>query len=72
MFDVERDDDEWCEVYTLGDFKDMIRNGAFIPSDGSGYLGTETHFAYEFSIWGMLERMEKRPEGATHVHWFNK
>ena len=70
MFDVKSD--KWADVYTLKDFRESIKCGAFIPSDGDGYFGNETHFAYEFSVWGMIDRMETRPEGATHIHWFNK
>lgn len=64
--------DKWADVYTLKDFHDCIKCGAFIASDGDGYFGNETHFSYDYSVWSMLEDMQRKPEGATHIHWFNK
>lgn len=70
MFDEKTD--KWGEVYTLSEFHESLKCGAFIPSDGSGYFGNETHYSFDYSVWGMIERMESRPKGATHIHWFNK
>lgn len=70
MFNIAAD--KFSELYTLSDFKESIQCGAFIPDDGSGYFGTETHYSYDFSVWSMLDKMQTRPEGATHIHWYNK
>lgn len=60
--------DKWGDVYTIESFAECVKVGAFIPSDGMGVFGTETHYAYEACVW----TSEKIPKGATHVHWFNK
>lgn len=56
------------DVYTLEDFLGCVKVGAFIPDDGVGYFGTESHYSWEAYVWSTKEV----PEGATHVHWFNK
>lgn len=70
IFKQERD--KFADLYTLADFRDSIKCGAFIPSDGSGYFGTETHFSYDHEVWEMMENLQTKPEGATHIHWYNK
>jgi len=55
------------DVMTIEEFYDCEACGALIPSDGSGHWGTETHYTYAGSVWSHIP-----PEGATHVHWFNK
>lgn len=70
MFDVQSN--KWADVYTIKEFGEMVKCGAFIPSDGCGYFGSETHFAYEFDVWSLLKDLGRRPKEATHVHWFNK
>lgn len=56
------------DIMTLADFGACMRSGILIPDDGSGYFGTATHYSYEGSVWSAT----KIPEGATHVHWYNK
>lgn len=60
--------DEYGDLYTLNEFATNVVLGAFIPSDGFGLFGTETHYSFDEHVWGA----EQIPEGATHVHWFNK
>ncbi|UAV90005.1 hypothetical protein REC_156 [Pseudomonas phage REC] len=56
------------DVFTIKEFASLVNCGAFIPDDGSGHWGNETHFTWEGSVWSATSI----PEGATHVHWFNK
>lgn len=65
-FDMEAEEG-LGDVMTIKDFRDCVRCGAFIPSDGSGCYGTETHYTWDWSVWHNAP-----PDGATHVHWFNK
>lgn len=67
IFDVEKD--KYADIFTIEEFVDAVVCGAFIPDDGTGYFGTDTHYSYEAGVWGWNG---KRPEGATHVHWYNK
>ncbi len=55
------------DIMTIEEFTACKECGLFIPDDGSGYWGTETHYTYEGSVW-----LKTPPEGATHVHWYNK
>lgn len=64
LFDEEKEN--YGDVFTREDWVNLCRVGAFVPSDGCGYWGTETHYSYDFDCFG------EEPEGATHVHWFNK
>lgn len=54
------------EVMDIEEWNAYVECGLFIPNDGSGHWGTETHYTYEGSVW------RDAPEGATHVHWYNK
>lgn len=59
------------EVFTIKDFALSVVCGAFIPDDGIGFYGTETHYTYDLGVW-VVPVQEARELGATHVHWFNK
>lgn len=65
MFDQKKD--KFGDLFTTEEFASAVACGAFIPDDGCGWFGTETHYTYEGCIWRDLP-----PAGATHVHWFNK
>lgn len=54
------------DVLTKEEWEQHVEVGAFIRSDGCGYWGTETHYSYDLNCF------DPAPEGATHVHWFNK
>lgn len=64
-FDVEAD--KYADIFTLKEFADCVNCGAFIPDDGIGYYGTETHYSYSGDVWAYFP-----PKEATHVHWYNK
>lgn len=59
--------DKYSDVMTLVEFDGAEQCGAFIPDDGIGYYGTETHYSYSANVWAYFP-----PEGATHVHWYNR
>lgn len=65
-FDMEAEEG-LGDVYTIEEFREAVKIGAFIPSDGCGNYGTETHYTWDGSVWN-----GETPIGATHVHWFNK
>lgn len=65
MFEDKRDD--YSDVMTLEEFFECENTGMITPDDGIGYYGSDTHYTYDVSIWRHLP-----PEGATHVHWYNK
>jgi len=54
------------EVMTKEDWIACVKTGIFIPDDGVGYWGNSE--SYSRNDWCF----ESPPEGATHVHWFNK
>jgi hypothetical protein len=68
--DVEKD--EYGDLFTIKEFVDAVVCGAFIPDDGIGFFGTESHYTYDRSVWGGVGVVSAINEGATHVHWFNK
>lgn len=55
------------EIMAIDDFYKCSVVGILTPDDGSGWYGTETHYTYTHNVWRHLP-----PEGATHVHWYNK
>lgn len=65
-FDMEAEEG-LGDIFTIEEFRDAVKMGAFIPSDGSGCYGTLTHYTYGESVWH-----DAPSQGATHVHWFNK
>ncbi len=54
------------DIMTKEEWIECVRCGAFIPDDGVGYWGTETHYGEQFDSFHVA------PKSATHVHWFNK
>lgn len=54
------------DIIEAGPWNTMVECGLFIPYDGTGYWGTETHFNRSYDAF------DKPPAGATHVHWFDK
>ena len=68
MFNVEVD--KYSDVMTIEEFADCVKAGAFIPYDGDGYFGTGSHYSYDTSVWKTFRNGP--PEGATHVHWYNR
>lgn len=64
--------DTFSDIMTVDQFSCSVDCGAFIPTDGCGWIGTETHFSYDLDVWEWYLRNKKLPEDATHVHWYNK
>lgn len=58
--------DDYSDVMTIKEWKESVKYGCFIPDDGVGYYGTENAYSYKYNSFGAA------PEGATHVHWYNK
>lgn len=67
IFDEPKD--KYADVMTVKEFADCVKCGGFIPDDGCGYFGTETHYSYDGDVWTLIRNL---PENATHVHWYNK
>lgn len=58
------------DVYTVQDFRDAVKSGAFIDYDGYGYpvrngLANDKMIIKPSQVTGI-------PEDATHVVWFNR
>lgn len=70
IFDIPADD--FSDIMTLDQFVGTAQCGAFIPSDGCGWIGTETHHSYDLDVWDWYFRNKDLPIEATHVHWYNK
>lgn len=70
MFDQEKD--KYADIFTIEEFVNAVVAGVFIPDDGNGYYGTETHYTYDLGVWGGAGVATAIQEGATHVHWYNK
>lgn len=58
--------DSYGDVFTKDQWEHHVALGCFIPSDGCGYWGTETHYSWDANCF------RPAPEGATHVHWYNR
>lgn len=72
MFDREIEIDD-CDVFTIEEFEDDIRDGWIINYDGVGYYGNATHYSnvpVQFAYGKLIPNTT--PEGATHVIWFNR
>ena len=63
MFTTQASD--YSDIMTVKEFVENVKCGAFIPDDGVGYWGNETHYGREFYCF------ELPPKEATHSHWFN-
>lgn len=58
------------DVYTIEEFKELVNSGGFIDYDGYGYP-VRDKMADE-SIVIQPSRLEKIPQDATHIVWFNR
>ncbi len=56
---------DYGDLFTVKEWDESVKFGAFIPDDGDGYWATEKEHAY-ISVW------DEKPDWATHVVWFNK
>ena len=66
VVDFPEEVDDYVDLIQADNWASCVACGAFIPSDGFGYWGTETHYSRQYNCF------LKKPEGATHVHWYNK
>lgn len=60
-------DDFFGDKYTLEEWQEHIDCGGIKSYDGQGYYGTETEEWTEYEVFST-----EKPEGATHVWWYNK
>jgi hypothetical protein len=58
------------DVYTVLDFRDAVKSGAFIDDDGYGYP-VRNGLAND-KIVIRPSQVTAIPEDATHVVWFNR
>ena len=66
MFNPMELKEEYCELFEAKDWHLSVAVGAFLPYDGTGYWGTETHYDRNTSAF------KSQPVDATHVHWYNR
>lgn len=64
--------EDYGDLMTAEEFIDTVEVGGFIPYDGDGYWSNGTHHSHELSVWDDNNKLSKRPQGATHVIWFNR
>lgn len=55
----------------LDEWKDEVRCGTFLPSDGTGNFATEISMTTTFDEDNIFD-LESIPEWVTHIMWFNK
>ncbi len=60
---------KYGDLMTVQDFVDCVKDGGFIPDDGSGEWATATEVFKGTNVWNGLK---SKPASATHVVWFNK
>lgn len=66
MSQFDEPKDNFGDLFTIEEWNHWVEQGGFVPSDGCGYWGTETHYSYSFNCF------HQAPAGATHVHWYNR
>ncbi|NJL70805.1 MAG: hypothetical protein HC888_03950 [Candidatus Competibacteraceae bacterium] len=57
---------DYGDLFPIDEWKEAVKNGSFIPYDGTGYYATETEMDID------TDSFEPPPKWATHVAWFNK
>lgn len=57
----------YADLFTINEFDEMIEDQNIMEEDGIGYYSDGEHMARKFPVF-----YTKKPEGATHVVWFNK
>ena len=62
---------EYGDIFTVEEFKELVKEGMFIDYDGSG-IPAKLEGVVDDSINIYPSRLDKIPEDATHVIWFNK
>ena len=67
VYDVEIDDDD--HVFTVDEFKECCLTGGFTNYDGFGYPAKNGKAA---KVHIRPSTLEKIPDDATHIVWFNR
>lgn len=52
------------DLFTVDEWREHVRLGMFVPSDGCGYWANATHEGEE-------DAFMPQPDWATHVSWYN-
>lgn len=55
------------DLFTIDEFEEQVEDQNIMHEDGIGYYSDGEHMARKFPVF-----YTKKPEGATHVVWFNK
>lgn len=58
------------DVYTVEEFKEFVKCGAFIDYDGYGHPVKE--HLLDKSIWVKPSNLSVIPDDATHIVWYNR
>ena len=66
VVDFPNEVDDYVDLIPADDWARYVACGAFLPYDGIGYWGTETHYDRNTSAF------KSQPVDATHVHWYNR
>lgn len=64
-------DKHWGILYTIEEFKNAIESGEITDDDGFGEWSILTHHSDEDFSPSDFD-VNKIPEGATHVIWYNR
>jgi hypothetical protein len=62
--------DDEDDVYTVDEFKDCVEHGLFIDYDGFGYPVKDG--LADTGIYIIPSEVDRIPEEATHIVWFNR
>lgn len=62
--------DDEDDVYTVEDFKDLVKCHAFIDYDGYGHPVLAS--MADSDIFIKPSRLEEIPKDATHIVWYNR
>lgn len=55
------------DLFTIEEFDEMVEDHTIMDKDGIGYYSDGEHMARKYPVF-----YSDKPEGATHVVWFNK
>jgi hypothetical protein len=73
LHDVLEPIPDYGDLIAFEDFLACVERGTILDCDGSGYWSLETKYYVNEDIACIPKWLrENRPEGVTHVLWFNK
>lgn len=69
-----RPNEDYGDLIPIVEWIESVHMYFFTPDDGSGYWANETHHIdwIEGDDQSNVFDLKNRPQGATHVLWFNK